>query len=116
MTACKALGKVSVMPQQKTDPLNAGLSETERQDLERMVDEFHRPLSEKESAIPPTSIQSQLDALTRRLADLTEMVLDQERRISPLVEIIRLSHQKSERLNRRLDAVIEALKSRTHEL
>ena len=98
------------MPQQKDDPFPAGLSTAEKQDLERMIGEFRRPRPDDARGESSEPIQVQLDSITRRLADLTEMVLTLDRRTAPLVEIIRLSHQKSELLNQRLEAVIAALK------
>jgi hypothetical protein len=54
--------------------------------------------------------QAQLDSVTRRLADLTEMVLRSTVKWPRWLEIIRLSHKKSELLSHRLDTVIAALK------
>lgn len=95
---------------QKIDEFPIGLSEAERQDLEKMIGEFHgnREAGSTKAAREP--IQSQLDSITRRLADLTEMVMGIDRQTASLVEVIRLSHRKSELLNQRLDAVIAALK------
>ncbi|MBC2710732.1 MAG: hypothetical protein HGJ94_06945 [Desulfosarcina sp.] len=98
------------MSQQKVDAFTVGLSEAEKHDLEKMIGEFrrHRPVDALEVAREP--IQAQLDSITQRLAELTEMLLNIDRRMAPLMEIMRLSHQKSELLNQRLDAVIAALK------
>jgi hypothetical protein len=98
------------MPQQKIDAFTVGLSEAEKQDLEKMIGEFRR--KQPAEALPATNgpNQAQLDSVTRRLADLTEMVLTIDRQIAPLAEIIRLSHKKSELLSQRLDTVIAALK------
>jgi hypothetical protein len=51
-----------------------------------------------------------MDRLARRLADVSEWLLTIDRQMTALVEVMRLSHQKSELLNQRLDAVIAALK------
>ena len=87
-----------------------GLSAAEKDDLEKMIGEFRRqsdPVSQTDGCEP---LQDQLDQINRKLADLTEMFLNIDRKMEPLAEVIRLSHRKSELLNRRLDAVIEALK------
>ena len=84
------------MSQQKIDALDVGLSEAEKDDLEKMIGDFHRDRPRDAPGEAGESIQAQLDSLSRRLADL--------------VDIMRLSHQKSELLNQRLDAVIAALK------
>ena len=56
-------------------------------------------------------IQEQLDTLNKRLADLTRMFLTLDRRMKPLYEIIRLTYQKSEILNERINTIIESLGS-----
>lgn len=98
------------MPQQKKDELSVGLSEAEKQDLEKMIGEFRRKRPEETHSATSGPHQAQLDSVTRRMADLTEMVLAMDRQMAPLAEVIRLSHKKSELLSQRLDAVIAALK------
>ena len=100
------------MSQQKIDALPVGLSEAEKDDLEKMIGEFRRDRLKDADASGETRepIQAQVDRLTRRLADLSESVLTTDRQMAALVEVMRLSHQKSELLNQRLDAVIAALK------
>lgn len=92
------------------DALPVGLSEAEKDDLEKMIGEFRRQSRTDLQAEPKAPLQAQLDSITHRLADLTEMLLTIDRRMAPLAEVIRLSHQKSELLSQRLDAVIAALK------
>ena len=99
-----------LMSQQKGDTFPVGLSEAEKNDLEKMISEFRRYRPNEAGREAGEPIQSQLDSLARKLADLTEMVLTTDRQMATLMEVIRLSHQKSELLNQRLDAVIAALK------
>ena len=98
------------MSQQEIDALDTGLSEAEKNDLEKMIGEFRRDRSQDAPGEARAPIQAQVDRLTRRLADLSEWILTTDRRMAALMEVIRLSHQKSELLNQRLDAVITALK------
>ena len=98
------------MPQQPLDGLPDGLSEAEKDDLEKMIAEFRRQRRQDPFADAGDPPQAQLDSITRRLADLTEMFLNIDHRMAHLVGVIRLSHQKSEILSQRLDAVIAALK------
>ena len=98
------------MTQRKTGGLDTGLSEAEKNDLEKMIGEFRRDRSPDAPGEAREPIQVQMDRFTRRLADLSEWVLATDRRIAALTEVMRLSHQKSELLNQRLDAVISALK------
>ena len=98
------------MSQQKIDALPVGLSEAEKDDLENMIGEFRRGRQQDASGETREPIQAQVDGLTRRLADLSEWILTTDRQMAALADVMRLSHQKSELLNQRLDAVIAALK------
>jgi hypothetical protein len=98
------------MPKQKIEPFTADLSEAEKQDLEKMIGEFRQERPTEGLSETRGSNRAQLDSVTRRLADLTEMVLSIDRQLAPLAEIVRLSHKKSELLSQRLDTVIAALK------
>ena len=98
------------MSQQKFDPFTVGLSEAEKDDLEKMIGEFRRQRPKNDHGEAGQPIQAQIDSLTRRLADLSQMVLTIDRQMAPLVEVMRLSRKKSELLNQRLDAAIAALK------
>lgn len=98
------------MSQHKVDSFPVGLSRAEKDDLEKMIGEFRRKSPLDAPAEKRKPIQSQLDSITRRLAELTEKVLRIDRQMTPLVELHRLSHQKSELLSQRLDDVIAALK------
>ena len=98
------------MPRQKGDALGVGLSAAEKHALEKIIDESgHHDVEYPVEPKVPT--QDQLDAVTQKLADLSQMVLAIDRQITSLIAVIRLSHQKSECLNQRLDAVIAALKN-----
>lgn len=110
MTACDGGVSGATMPQAQRDAFAIGLSEAEKDDLEKMIGEFRRQGSPDPATDEREPLQDQLDRINRKLADLTEMFLRIDRRLEPLVEVIRLSHQKSDLLNRRLDAVIDALK------
>ena len=98
------------MSQQPLDSLPVGLTEAEKEDLEEMIVAFrrHNPTEGPEADREP--LQVQLDDIVSKLADLTEMILNIDRRLASLAEVIRLSHQKSELLSQRLDTVIAALK------
>lgn len=90
---------------------NIGLSEEEKRDLEQMIGDFQ---SERRSVSSPTdldSIQKQIDAINKRLAYLTSMFLALDRRMKPLYESVRLTFQKSELINERINAIIDSLRS-----
>ena len=63
------------MSQQKVDPLTVGLSEAEKDDLEKMIGGFRRHRLKNARGEASQPLQAQIDSLTRRLADLSQMVL-----------------------------------------
>jgi hypothetical protein len=99
------------MPRSKVDALGVGLSDAEKHALEKIIAECGQHRHVESPVEPKTPTQDQLEAVTQKLADLSHMVLAIDRQITTLIAVIRLSHQKSERLNQRLDAVIAALKN-----
>ncbi len=92
------------------EKLDIGLSEDEKNDLEKMINEFRNedalPLENKENE----SVSLRIDKIEKRLAHLTRMFLNIDKRMKPLYDIIHLSHQKSELMNNRIDEIIDALK------
>ena len=86
-----------------------GLSEQERRDLEKMIGEFQQSRSHEQPDM--VSIQNQIEAINKRMAYLTNMFLTIDRRMKPLYEIIRLTFEKSEILNERINAIIESLQT-----
>lgn len=98
------------MPQRPLDDLPVGLTEAEKKDLEEMIVAFRRHNHTDQPEADRQPLQGQSDDYESQLADLTEMILSFDRRLSSLVEVMRLSQEKSELLTQRLDAVIAALK------
>ena len=90
--------------------LNIGLSEEEKRDLEQMICQFQEKRSESRPETDLESIQQQIDTINQRLADLSNLFLKLDRRIKPLYETLRLTYQKSEVLNQRINTLIESLR------
>lgn len=90
-------------------PLDIGLSEEEKHDLEKMIGEFQQ--SRGIDHLAEDSIQSQIEAINKRMAYLTTMFLAMDRRMKPLYEIVRLLLEKSDILNQRMNAIIDSLRS-----
>ena len=86
-----------------------GLSEEERRDVEKMIGEFQQARSHAEPDM--VSIQKQIEAINKRMAYLTRMFLTIDRRMKPMYEIIRLTFEKSEILNQRVNTIIESLRT-----
>jgi hypothetical protein len=100
------------MASQPSIEFSLGLSEEEKRDLENMIGDFQREsacLAAPKASVD--TIQQQLDAMNKRLAYLTRMFLTIDRRMQPLCEILRLTFQKSEILNERINTIIESLRS-----
>lgn len=100
------------MAKQQSFEFSLGLSEEEKRDLEIMIADFQKDCTRLSGAGPGADpIQEQLDALSKRLAELTRMLLTLDRRMKPLYEIIRLTYKKSEILNERINMIIESIGS-----
>lgn len=90
---------------------NIGLSEEEKSDLEIMICEFQKNRDVLNPAPDLVSLQKQIEKMNMRMAYLTSMFLTLDRRMKPLYEIIRLTYEKSELLNQRINVIIESLRS-----
>jgi hypothetical protein len=99
------------MPKQAQLEISMGLSEEEKRDLEKMIFDFQRERPAGANEFDLISIQKQIDTMNKRLAYLTSMFLSIDRRMQPLYETTRLTFEKSELLNQRIDAVIDSLRS-----
>lgn len=99
------------MADQISFDLNMGLSEDEKNDLEQMIGEFQMERSARESNDSTISIEEQISTINQRLEYLTNMLLTFDRRIKPLYESIRLTYQKSEILNQRINTLINSIRT-----
>lgn len=99
------------MPSQPNFEFDIGLSDEEKNDLERMIGDFQKARSRTEPSHDLTAIQKQIDTLNQRLAYLTHMFLTLDRRIQPLYETIRLTYRKSEILNQRINTLIDSIRT-----
>jgi len=99
------------MPDALNFELNVGLSEEEKRDLEQMIGEFQKERAIEEPGTDYAALKQQLDTMNKRIAYLTNMFLTLDRRIKPLYETIRLTYQKSEILNQRINTLIESIRT-----
>jgi len=100
------------MPQPESNAFSMEISAAEKDDLEKMIGAFRRQRPPALETGPKEPFQDPLDRIHQKLDDLTHMILNINRRMGLLAKVVRLSQQKTELLNRRLDAVIEALKKK----
>lgn len=91
--------------------LNAGLSDEEKHDLEQMILDFQKERAADDLPHDAISFQQQIDTISERLAYLTQMFLTLDRQIKPLYETIRLTYQKSEILNQRINTLINSIRT-----
>jgi chromosome segregation ATPase len=89
--------------------LNIGLSE-EKSDLEEMIGQFQEERSRTSRPADLETMQQQIDTINQRLASLSNLFLNLDRRIKPLYETIRLTYQKSEVLNQRINTLIDSIR------
>ncbi len=100
------------MQQNSPSFLNPGLSKAEKDDLEKMIGQFRD--EQKKTRDEPADLETlkkQIEAINKRLAYLTNMFLTLDKRMEPLYETIRLTCQKSDILNQRINAIIDALRN-----
>jgi hypothetical protein len=91
--------------------INIGLSEEEKRDLETMIGEFQMERTASDPEMDMAAVQKQIEAINKRMEYLTNMFLTIDRRLKPLCEIIRLTFEKSELLNQRINALIESIRT-----
>jgi hypothetical protein len=91
--------------------INIGLSKEEKRDLERMIGEFQKERAVIDPVTDIATVQGQIEAMNQRMAYLTNMFLTIDRRLKPLYETIRLTFEKSELLNQRINALIESIRT-----
>lgn len=98
------------MSEKVLEEITVGLSDDEKDDLEKMIKAFR----EKQSAEPETpvseDIQKQMLSINENLAQYGDILLKFDTKLKRLYGILRLSDQKNRMMNQRIDAVIELLK------
>ena len=91
--------------------INIGLSEEEKRDLETMIGQFQKERAVPDPVTDLAGVQKQIEALNQRMEYLTTMFLTIDQRLKPLYETIRLTFEKSELLNQRINALIESMRA-----
>ncbi|MGD9010332.1 MAG: hypothetical protein PVG41_20575 [Desulfobacteraceae bacterium] len=91
--------------------INIGLSEEEKRDLETMISEFQMERTASDPVMDMVAVQQQIEAINKRMEYLSNMFLTIDRRLKPLYEIIRMTFEKSELLNQRINALIESIRT-----
>ena len=90
--------------------LGASLSDEEKEDLEDLVKTLKQDEPASPSAQAGEDIYTQVTSVSKGLVEFTEMVLKLDNRMKSFYEMVRLFHEKSEIMNRRIDAIMESMK------
>ena len=96
------------MTTNKQKEIDFSLSDEEKNDLDRMIQDFNQ---KRNSQLDPTDIEivdQQLKAMQDRFDQLSDVILKINDRVDSLYEILRLMHQKSEILDARINALRDA--------
>jgi hypothetical protein len=91
--------------------INIGLSEDEKRDLETMIGKFQMERTVADPTMDMATVQKQIETINKRMEYLSNMFLTIDRRLKPLYEIIRMTFEKSELLNQRINALIESIRT-----
>ena len=93
------------------EDITIGLSDEEKNDLEKMIKAFRA----KQSATTETSVSGDADkqmlSMGQSLARFGDVLLKYDTKIKLLHSILSLSEKKNTIMNQRIDAVIELLKA-----
>ena len=90
--------------------IDVGLSDEEKADLEKLITGLKQDPSEAQPGASSEELQKQVQSMTENLTQLVEMLLKFDTKMRALYDIVRLSHQKSDMMNKRIDAIIESVR------
>lgn len=101
------------MTQEAYTEIVIGLSDEEKQDLEKMIQTFREAQSAVETPISGAEdVQKQIFYMNENLVQFGDMLLKFDAKLKSFCEIIRLSFKKDEMLNQRINVIIEMMKGR----
>ncbi len=92
--------------------LDGGLSEDEKDDLERLIKGFKDEQSPGVSVAVLEGLQKQAQALQNRVVQLTKIVKKYDNRMKTYSEVLRLYNEKTELMNRRMDKIENLIKGK----
>jgi hypothetical protein len=102
------------MDEELQPELNIGLSEEERDDLETLIKSLRDGEGVLSSDASPHEVRHYIETMTENIARLSEMVLQFDGRIKTFYEILKLSHQKSENMDERINTIIRYIKRKNN--
>lgn len=85
-----------------------GLSEEERGDLEKLIKDLNKELPADVSALLKR-LQKQVQTTEKRVAKLGKLLVAYDRKLKSCYNIMRLQQEKTEMMNERIDAAVDAM-------
>jgi len=90
------------MTTNKQREIDFSLSDEEKNDLDRMIQDFNQKRNTELDQTDIAIVDQQLKAMQERFEQLGDVILKINDRVDSLYEILRLMHQKSEILDARI--------------
>ena len=101
------------MNEEATPELSIGLSAEERTELAQLITVLR---TDKQADAPEPAAQTaepQLKALQEQVSRCSEIILNFDSRLKSLYEIVCLFHEKSNKMNERINTIADAIVSKT---
>jgi len=98
------------MSEGKQTEIVIGLSDEEKNDLEKMIKTFREDQSAGSSIASIEDVQKQIGSISENLAQLGGMLLKFDEKMKSFYEIIHLYFKKDEILNQRIDDIVKIMK------
>lgn len=89
---------------------NIGFAEEERKDLENLIGVFKDEQSSLLLNATPEDLQKQITFLKENMTRMSVVLLDLDKKMRSLYEVIRLFYRKTELMNERINDVIALVK------
>ena len=100
------------MVEENQAEFSVGLSEEEKEDLENLIKTYRNEQFRLSPDADIEDIHRQFEILTEQITRVSEIILRFDKRIKSLYEIIRLSTQKSEKMNERINTIVKYIKNK----
>jgi hypothetical protein len=94
--------------------LNIGLAEEEREELEQLIGTFKDERFAAPQSMSLEEVQAQIAFLKEKMTGLSVMLLDIDKKMRSLYEVITLFYKKTEVMNERINDAVALLKSGKH--
>jgi len=91
--------------------LNIGFAEEERKDLENLIGVFKDEQFSLSLNATPEDLQKQITFLKEKMTRMSVVLLDLDKKMRSLYEVVRLFYRKTEVMNERINDVIKLVKT-----